>query len=252
MREFSTLNNKNNSTLNDLAGLIPEMALKARILEIVKAGYTKAAIARAGKVTPGAVSQWVSGDTKELKSQVAAGIQALTKFNAVWIATGKGPKHLESVTVRDDFDKNVSFVFLGKRAFPVISYIQAGLVKEITDPYALGDGVDIEYGDTWLSEWAFALEIEGNSMLPEFRPGDRILVDPMISPRPGDYVVAKNRKEEATFKKYRVRGVDAQGHDIFELQPLNEDFETMRSDEHSLTVVGVMVEHRKRYRRPRE
>ena len=47
----------------------------------------------------------------------------------------------------------------------------------------------------------------------------------------GDYVVAKNGAEEATFKKYRVRGQDEKGRTIFELIPLNDDYETMRSDQ---------------------
>lgn len=148
------------------------------------------------------------------------------------------------------FDANVTGVEPGKRAYPVISAIQAGKVREIADPYAPGDGFDVEYGDDNWSKWTFALQIEGESMLPEFRPGDRVLVDPSLSPRPGDFVVARNHKEEATFKKYRVRGQDERGNAIFDLVPLNEDFETLRSDEHGLRVIGVMVEHRKRYRRP--
>lgn len=88
-------------------------------------------------------------------------------------------------------------------------------------------------------------------MLPEFRSGDRVLIDPEVSPRPGDFVAAKNSHEEATFKKYRVRGVDDRGNQIFELVPLNEDFETLYSDQQRLAVIGVMVEHRKKYRRPR-
>lgn len=148
------------------------------------------------------------------------------------------------------FDANVVNVVAGKRAYPVISAVQAGLLREISDPYSPGDGFDIEYGDDSWSEWTFALEIDGLSMLPEFRPGDRVLVDPKIAPRPGDFVVAKNTREEATFKKYRLRGQDARGNDVFELVPLNEDFPTIRSDEHQLVVIGVMVEHRKRYRRP--
>ena len=85
-------------------------------------------------------------------------------------------------------------------------------------------------------------------MLPEFCPGDRVIIDPSIAPDPGNYVVAKNGENEATFKKYRPRGVNERGDQVFELVPLNEDFPSMRSDIVQIQIIGTMVEHR-RYRK---
>lgn len=82
----------NSSTLNRLAGLIPDMALKDRIQELLDAGHSKSGLARAAKKNPASVTHWLNGATLEIKSDSAAGLQALTGFNAVWIATGKGPK----------------------------------------------------------------------------------------------------------------------------------------------------------------
>lgn len=147
------------------------------------------------------------------------------------------------------FDSNVSTSSVGTRAIPVISAVQAGLMKEMDSPYAAGDGYAVEYTDDNLSRWAFALDIQGVSMMPEFRPGDRVIIDPNLSPNPGDFVVAKNGGNEATFKKYRPRGIDENGNEVFELVPLNDDFAIMRSDATRLQVIGVMTEHRKRYRR---
>ncbi|MDZ4145395.1 MAG: hypothetical protein U1D29_12840 [Burkholderiales bacterium] len=42
-------------------------------------------------------------------------------------------------------------------------------------------------------------------MLPEFRPGDRVIIDPVIAPQPGDCVVEKSCADEPTFRKYRPR-----------------------------------------------
>lgn len=75
-----------------ISWLNSHMALKDRIQEIVDAGFKRSALARAAKKTPSAVTQWLSGETQEIKSDSAAGIQALTGFNAVWIATGRLPK----------------------------------------------------------------------------------------------------------------------------------------------------------------
>ena len=48
---------------------------------------------------------------------------------------------------KQGFDKNVTPAMTGKRAIPVISLIQAGAVKEITDPYEAGDGYAVLYTD---------------------------------------------------------------------------------------------------------
>ena len=74
-----------------------------------------------------------------------------------------------------------------------------------------------------LSTNALAFEIKGDSMAPEFNPGDRVIIDPNVNPQAGDYVVAKNGGEEATFKKYRLCGHNDQGDEVFEFIPLNED-----------------------------
>ncbi|KAF1046598.1 MAG: LexA repressor [Delftia tsuruhatensis] len=86
-------------------------------------------------------------------------------------------------------------------------------------------------------------------MLPDFTEGDLVLIDPELTPRPGDFVAARNTNQEATFKKYRVRGITESGIDVFELVPLNSDYPVIRSDEHHLSVIGTMVEHRRKFRR---
>ncbi|MGI4717237.1 MAG: S24 family peptidase [Janthinobacterium lividum] len=168
-------------------------------------------------------------------------------------ATGKPEGWMDREHPGDEasqaFDENVKPAPIGARPIPVISAVQAGALTDMESPYSPGAGYAYEYTDQDLSEWAFALDIEGVSMLPEFRPGDRIIVDPEISPNPGDFVVAKNGTAQATFKKYRPRGIDSAGNEIFELVPLNDDYPTLRSDDHKLIVIGVMTEHRKKYRR---
>lgn len=104
---------------------------------------------------------------------------------------------------------------------------------------------------TELSRVAFALQIEGDSMMPEFQAGDIIIVDPEVAPMPGDYVVAKlDNEQTATFKKYRSRGTDATGFECFELVPLNDDYATVTvSASNPGRVIGTMIEHRRKRRR---
>ena len=56
---------------------------------------------------------------------------------------------------------------------------------------------------------------------------------------------------EWTFKKYRPRGINEHGQEVYELTPLNPDYPTMRSDREPCRILGVMIEHRRLYRRHR-
>lgn len=169
----------------------------------------------------------------------------LEKISHRWLRDGTG-----DMGDRDRAVSNATMAPIGARRVPVISAIQAGLWGEIVDHFQPGDADDWLLTDLELSPSSFALTIRGDSMLPEFNPGDRVIIDPDVAPHPGDFVAAKNSAQEATFKKYRPRGMDAAGHMVFELVPLNDDYPTLRSDVDHIRIVGTMVEHRK-YRRPR-
>ncbi|MCP1675478.1 SOS-response transcriptional repressor LexA [Natronocella acetinitrilica] len=141
------------------------------------------------------------------------------------------------------------------RKVPVISYIQAGSPKEVLDDHEPGNGFEYLSVDDELAEalgpHAFALIVEGLSMADEFKPGDRIIVDPSAALRPGDIVVAKLEADEAaTLKKYRARGNDTNGEPIFELVPLNDDYATVVVDaDNPAQIIGPVVEHRRKLRR---
>lgn len=134
------------------------------------------------------------------------------------------------------------------REIPLISSVQAGMWREVVDAYAPGAGQDsvIVHSDT--GPHAFALKVRGNSMEPVFQEGDTIIIDPDLRPHPGDFVVARNSELEATFKKYRPRGIGPKGNHLVDLVALNEDYPTISSDLDSVQVIGTMIEHR-RYRR---
>lgn len=213
------------------------MALSDRILEIVDAGYKKSAIARAAGKSPAAVTQWISGETKEIKADSAAGIQAVTGFSAVWIATGKGPKMVAvgNVTAVSE-----------KRRVPLISWVQAGSWSDVQDNYAAGEA------DEWESAFssspgdnAFALMVEGESMTSpypgelSFPPGTIIIVDPGRAAGPGDFVVAKDvSTQQATFKRLAFDG------GRWFLKPLNPTFPTIEIDDPAMRVIGRVIEYR--------
>lgn len=134
------------------------------------------------------------------------------------------------------------------RLYPVISFAQAAGVGEGAGLPRLGDALDVELGKETVSARSFFLQIEDDSMAPEFREGDRVLIDPDARPQPGDCVAAKSPKQ-VLFRKYRLRGISACGEEVFELVPFNEDHPVMGSDEHELSVIGAMLELRRKFAR---
>ena len=214
------------------------MELKNRLAEalaIAKKSPTQ--LAADTGLSDSAISQLLSGKTKGLRANSAVKIEAATGVRSTWLITGEGPMLVSS--------SNVTAAPVGATRIPLISYVQAGCWTGIVDSYQPGDADEWLLTDLELSGTAFALQIKGESMTPEFKEGDRVIIDPNVQPLPGDFVVAKNGDDEATFKKYRPRGVNEQGVTVFELVPLNEDFPSMRSDTQPISIIGTMVEHRK-------
>ena len=133
---------------------------------------------------------------------------------------------------------------------PILNFGQIALILSETDLMHLTSTAEYWiYADYKEAITCIALKVEENSMDPEFKKGDIIIVNTALSPRAGDFVIARTRRDEVVFKKYRRRGLDQRGNEIFELMPLNNDYETIRSDQQRLTIIGVVVEHRRTFTR---
>lgn len=211
------------------------MALKDRIQALIDAGFTRTEIARAAKKSQSAVTQWLSGDTKELKSDSAAGIQAVTGFSAVWLATGSGPRMAADIS-------NVAAGPNMGGSVPLLSSVQAGNFKEFVNNYSSVDN-PIERVPTSVpvKQFTFALRVEGDSMEPDFKDGMVIIVEPELDPLPNDFVIVKNGNEESTFKQLVKDGPD------WYLKPLNDRYpiKPLTTD---MRVVGVVRAVEKRFR----
>lgn len=88
----------------------------------------------------------------------------------------------------------------------------------------------------------FALRVRGDSMEPEFRDGDIIIVNPNIKPDHNAYVVVKNEEDEAVFKQLKKYG---KARVLHPLNPKYPDIEL--SDKNQYRVIGKVVEKKKRY-----
>lgn len=204
------------------------MALKDRIDEILAAGFSPSELARAAGKTPSAVTHWTSGATKTIKADAAAGIESVTGFSAVWIATGRGAKRMGNVEPGPTTRGKV----------PLISFVQAGEWVEAHDPYQPEDA------EAWLpclaphSPDTFALRVRGDSMTARhgrsYPEGSVIFVDPMKkSPKNGDRIIAKMvGTNEVTFKVFKEED------GMRWLQPLNELHLPMRDE---FAVIGTVI-----------
>lgn len=213
-------------------------------------GLAKALRASGVQISPQNIQYLLDPNKNAIGSKYTTQIALACKVNSLWLATEEGPKEL-------GFDVNVhsSVTHSGQRAIPVISTIPAGGAKQIVDAYSPGAGFDEIVPDSEVGPWAFGLVIDGESMENEFKSGDKVIIDPDVKPRPGDYVAFRCRKAHdddagSTFKQYRPRGQNSEGIEFFELVPLNPNYPTIRSDQMECEVIGTMVEHR-RYRRRR-
>lgn len=207
-----------------------------RIRELRKKhGLTQQKLGELIGVKKSSISQW-ENDEHSPSGDNLAQLSKVFGVSAHWLSTGKGSPELSNV--------EPAVIPQGSRV-PVLSYVQAGHWREMCDQATAFDG-NVEYvtASVDVGPCGFGLWLRGKSMEPFFKEGDLIIVDPDEAPRPGDYVVAKNGDEEATFKKYRPRGLDENGQDVFELVPLNDDYPKLHSDRQHIQIIGVMVEHR--------
>jgi phage repressor protein C with HTH and peptisase S24 domain len=108
------------------------------------------------------------------------------------------------------------------RLVPLVGMAQAGSRGFFDDAgFPAGAGWDEipfpELGD----DHAYALEVTGDSMLPVYRDGDRIVVSPAAAPRRGDRVVVKTLAGEVLAKQ--LARLTAQRVDLKSLNPAYED-----------------------------
>lgn len=204
--------------------------LGARIRQVLAEKHlTQAQLARLVGVKQQTISYICATDSPASTSRYATKIAQVLGVNPSWLQSGEGGRHDPSVRIE------VEGVELVVRQVPLVA------INGVPALLGGAGNAAVEAGlmtDAKTGPRSFAVEIEGDSMRPLFRPGDRIVVDPDLHPEPGDFVVAQVRGA-VTFRKYRAREGSA-----FELTPMNDDWPITRSDDGDVKVLGVMIEHR--------
>lgn len=218
---------------------------------LIKEAGSQAALSETIGKAPAQISQWLNASVNSKTGKPRVMSNAIAR--EIEQKTGKPEGWMDAPAPKDDLatpgGSNVEFANMGGvRRVPLISYVQAGVWTEIVNTLHPGDAHEWLITSDKHSSETFVLTVRGNSMEPDFKEGDLVIIDPAVKPRPGSFVIAKNGREEATFKKYRPRSFDVLGNEIFELVPLNDDYPIMRSNEQSIEIIGTMVEHRRFYK----
>lgn len=218
---------------------------------LIKEAGSQSALSDVIGKAPAQISQWLNaslnsktGKPRVMSNAIAREIEEKTGKPEGWMDAPAASRELST-----SGGSNAVFATLdGVRRVPVISYVQAGMWTEIVNNLQPNEASDWIITSDKVSPQTFVLILRGNSMEPDFKDGEMVVIDPSVKPRPGSFVVAKNGREEATFKKYRPRSIDVLGNEVFELVPLNDDYPIMRSNEQPIEIIGTMVEHRRFFR----
>lgn len=191
-----------------------------------------------GWKTQAAFSAYLTGRTPLNMSAVGK----LAKFFKVLpedISPSMAHEMSSAMTPVEDRQPNFEIINRPVKSIPVLTYVQAGNWREcITQP-----ADEYVFAHVTVSDRTFAARIKGTSMMPDFKEGEIIIIDTEVIPQPGDFVLAQNEQQEATFKKYRARGCGDDGRDIFDLVPINPDYATIQTDSTKTQIIGVIVEH---------
>ncbi len=88
-----------------------------------------------------------------------------------------------------------------RQAVPLMGFAQAGAGGFFDDAgFPVGQGWDLVELPAQSAEGAYALEVQGDSMLPLYRNGDVLIVEPGAAVRKGDRVVVKTSAGEVMAK----------------------------------------------------
>lgn len=192
------------------------------------------------------ITQWETGNTRGIEAANLLKAAKALDVMPEWLQFGTG--HMKPPRLNLE---GLMPIACNAKPVPVLQQATAGNYREAMEHHAelTFIGIDQALAKT-TSPHAFALEIKGDGMLPLFKPGDIVVVDPDIKPEPGEFVVARLQNNNAVvLRKYRPLDKENTGNERFELTPLNEDWPTMVIDNNNPgEIVGTLIEHRCRRR----
>lgn len=182
--------------------------LKERLAAALEArpGATRAGLARACGVTKSNVTAWMNGAAASMSSEKVAPAARYLGVRPEWLSDGRGamspfgadsPATDSVASSPDAFDLEVKQV----RRLPLLGWEQVGDMCEGKPLQAMRAVIWRETPFVDCGPDSFLLELATEAMLPDYRPGEVIQVDPSESPAHGDDVVVWLPSGRATFRR---------------------------------------------------
>lgn len=217
---------------------------------LAEKGYTQRGSAQRLKreaefeISDRAINKWLKAETLPDHHN----IELLAKFLGVnfnWLAAGQGEKtpkasHAElmqkikaiegrGVDTSHPVPRGTESVRMSSESsmVPILSWVAAGSWSNV-EPVTFEDAIGEAPKPANLSKFGFALRVQGQSMLPEFKPTEIIYVEPQtgfLALKDSDLVIVQcNDDKEATFKQL----VLGETSDDMYLRPLNPNWPEQR------------------------
>lgn len=204
-------------------------------------GWNDSELGRQCGRTPQQVHAWFKGK-RQISEKLARSLEdklALSRYaldeRSTTLKAREQPPAWGSVRAGDSSVKNMP------RELPVYKWADAGHMFDAESPAGLPLRTLATLAPT--STRARFVEMPDESMAPVFSTGDHVLFDPSTAPSAGDVVLVKSAGGELFVRVYRPRTARQ-----FDAVTLNENYQALSSSADGLSVVAVMIEHR-RYRR---
>lgn len=135
--------------------------------------------------------------TKGIGDQIAREIEKALKLHSGYLDMPFGLGEFNNATVLSHTG----------RKLPVIGSIAAGAWCEANSNFDARDAEEWIDAPGPVGPKAFILRVEGMSMEPKFKEGDKIVIDPSLEALPGHFVAAKRSSDQAaTLKQLRQEG----------------------------------------------
>jgi transcriptional regulator with XRE-family HTH domain len=189
---------------------------------------TQKQLAQQVKVSHVAISQWEKEETLPRGENLLRLAEALGCAPA-FLIDGDGPVFSESA-------------YGGLHQIPLL--FQRDVAQWLTDDSSVRHEL-LMHNDMALSQQSFAFRVEEQAMMPAIVRDDVVIIDPQVSPQPGDSVLAL-QQQIALIRTWRQRSSEG-GVTQFELAPININFPELHSSRENLKLIGTVVELR-RYR----
>lgn len=173
------------------------------------AGYTQQAVADLLNIERTSYARYETG-TREPDLDTLARLSEIFKVSIDYLTRGDAMHEAASQQIRKG--KAKSYVTI-----PVYGIIPAGIPFEAIQDIL--DYEDLASEETKPGRSYFALKIKGNSMEPEYRDGDIIIIEQQPTCNSGDDCVVMVNGDDATFKRVKLsdKGLT--------LLPLNPDYD---------------------------